>query len=177
LQGVAASRVSRAFTLIELLRYRSWAGLGLGGDHVAPDRADDGVFGEQFLLNIEVSANMTVRLIIVNNFLCPSDRVEPSWPAVDRDILTGAPKREICRVAPSNYVGMNGTSEPGPDGEGVLFRNSRVAFRDITDGLSQTIAVGERSHLLGVATWSGAVTGALLYDDRTWASPPATAVK
>ena len=47
----------------------------------------------------------------------------------------------------------------------MFFRDSRVAFRDITDGLSQTIAVGERSHLLGVATWSGAVTGALLYDD------------
>ena len=41
---------------------------------------------------------------------------------------------------------------------------ARIAFKSITDGLSQTIAVGERSHLLGVATWSGAVTGALLYD-------------
>ena len=118
-----------------------------------------------FSLNVEVPANLTARLVIVGNFLCPSDRVEPSWAAVDRDLLTGAPKREICRVAPSNYVGMNGVGEPGPDGEGVLFRNSRVAFRDITDGLSQTLAIGERSHLLGVATWTGAVTGALLYDD------------
>jgi prepilin-type N-terminal cleavage/methylation domain-containing protein/prepilin-type processing-associated H-X9-DG protein len=118
-----------------------------------------------FSLNVEVPANLTSRLINVGNFLCPSDRVDLSWPAVNRNILTGAPIQEICRVAPSNYVGMNGTSEPGPDGEGVLFRNSRIAFRDITDGLSQTITVGERSHLLGVATWAGAVTGALLYDD------------
>ena len=118
-----------------------------------------------FSTNVEVPANLTARLVNVGNFLCPSDRVEPSWPAVNRDISTGAPTQVICRVAPSNYVGMNGTSEPGPDGEGVLFRNSRIAFRDITDGLSQTITVGERSHLLGVATWSGAVTGALLYDD------------
>ncbi len=118
-----------------------------------------------FSLNVEVPANLTSRLVIVSSFLCPSDRVEPSWPAVSRDLLTGVPTQVICSVAPSNYVGMNGTSEPGPDGEGVLFRNSQVAFRDITDGLSQTIAVGERSHLLGVATWTGAVTGALLYDD------------
>ena len=118
-----------------------------------------------FSTNIEVAGNLTARLVNIAAFLCPSDRVEPSWAAVDRDLLTGAPKREICRIAPSNYVGMNGESEPGPDGEGVLFRNSRVAFRDITDGLSATIAVGERSHFLGPATWTGSVTGALLYDD------------
>jgi len=118
-----------------------------------------------FSIGVETSGNLTARLVTVASFLCPSDRVDPSWPVVDRNALTGAPKREICRVAPSNYVGMNGFSEPGPDGEGVLFRNSRVAFRDVTDGLSQTIAVGERSHLLGAATWTGAVTGALLYDD------------
>jgi prepilin-type N-terminal cleavage/methylation domain-containing protein/prepilin-type processing-associated H-X9-DG protein len=118
-----------------------------------------------FSLNVELPANLTARLVVISGFLCPSDRVEPSWPAVDRDLLTGAPKRLICRVAPSNYVGMNGASEPGPDGEGVLFRDSRIAFRDVTDGLSQTIAVGERSHVLGVATWTASVTGALLYDD------------
>ncbi len=118
-----------------------------------------------FSLGVETNANQTARLVVIGSFLCPSDTVEPSWPAVNRDIITGAALQVICRVAPSNYVGMNGISEPGPDGEGVLFRDSRIAFRNITDGLSQTIAAGERSHLLGVATWTGAVTGALLYDD------------
>jgi prepilin-type N-terminal cleavage/methylation domain-containing protein/prepilin-type processing-associated H-X9-DG protein len=117
-----------------------------------------------FSLNIEVPQNQTARLVIVNAFLCPSDRVDPSWPAVDRNLLTGSPIREICRIAPSNYVGVSGISEPGPDGEGLFFRNSQVAFRDITDGLSMTLAVGERSHFLGTATWTGSVTGALLYD-------------
>jgi prepilin-type N-terminal cleavage/methylation domain-containing protein/prepilin-type processing-associated H-X9-DG protein len=118
-----------------------------------------------FSLGIEFPDNTTARLVYLSAFFCPSDRVEPSWPAVDRDYLTGAAIREICRIAPSNYVGVSGVSEPGPDGEGLLFRNSRVAYRDITDGLSNTLALGERSHFLGPATWTGAVTGALLYDD------------
>jgi prepilin-type N-terminal cleavage/methylation domain-containing protein/prepilin-type processing-associated H-X9-DG protein len=117
-----------------------------------------------FSLNIELTANQTARLVTVNTFLCPSDHVDPSWPAVSRDLLTGAPINTICYIAPSNYVGMDGISEPGPDGEGLFFRNSRVALRDITDGLSNTLAVGERSHFLGAATWTGSVTGALLYD-------------
>jgi len=50
------------------------------------------------------------------------------------------------------------------DGEGVFFRNSNIKFRDITDGLSQTIVVGERSHRLGEATWTGSVTGGKLID-------------
>ena len=118
-----------------------------------------------FSINIETPGNSTARLIDLGMFYCPSDRFAKSWPAVDRNVQTGVVTREICRVAPSNYVGMCGTSEPGPDGEGVFFRNSRIGFRDITDGHSQTIMLGERSHLLGPATWTGAVTGALLFDD------------
>ncbi len=117
-----------------------------------------------FSLNIELPANQTARLVNFNTFLCPSDRVDRSWPAVTRDLLTGAQISKICDIAPSNYVGVSGISEPGPDGEGLFFRNSRVAFRDITDGLSNTLSIGERSHFLGAATWTGSVTGALLYD-------------
>ncbi len=118
-----------------------------------------------FTVGIEVAANQTARLVTINSLLCPSDHVQPTWPAVNRDPASGAPTSVICQVAPSNYVGMSGVSEPGPEGEGLFFRNSAVAFRDITDGLSQTLAIGERAHVLGVATWTGAVTGALLYDD------------
>ena len=133
---------------------------------ILPQMEQSVVFSSvNFSIGVEGPANQTARLVVVNGFLCPSDRVSPSWEAVDRNLMTGSPVRVICRIAPSNYVGVNGISEPGPDGEGVLFRDSSVAFRDITDGLSQTLGVGERSHFLGPATWTGSVTGALLYDN------------
>jgi prepilin-type N-terminal cleavage/methylation domain-containing protein/prepilin-type processing-associated H-X9-DG protein len=116
-----------------------------------------------FNLAIEHPANLTSRLPVVNSFLCPSDTPQPSWLAVSRDVLTAAPVQNLCRVASSNYVGMYGRGEPGPDGDGVFFRNSKIAVRDITDGTAQTILVGERSHQLGEATWVGSVTNAFLY--------------
>jgi hypothetical protein len=44
-------------------------------------------------------------------------------------------------------------------GDGVFFHNSQVNFGGITDGLSNTILVGERSSKLGFSTWVGAVSG------------------
>ena len=74
----------------------------------------------------------------------------------------------ICQVASSNYVGMYGVGEPGVEGEGLFYRDSSVTLRDIADGLTQTIAVGERSHLLGQATWVGSVSGAALGPPPGW---------
>ena len=116
-----------------------------------------------FELAVEAPANSTGRLASVNNLLCPSDPSATAYWAVNRDAATGAAVRNICQVAPSNYVGMYGTGEPGPDGNGVFFRDSMIALRDITDGTSQTIVVGERSHRLGEATWVGSVTDALMF--------------
>jgi prepilin-type processing-associated H-X9-DG protein len=70
-------------------------------------------------------------------------------------------------VASSNYIGVFGIGEPGVDGEGVFFRNSFVRPGDISDGLSNTLCVGERSINLnngrGQSTWVGSVPGAVLW--------------
>ena len=116
-----------------------------------------------FKLPIENPAN-TARLQAIPTLLCPSDEVAPFWNAESRD-AAGTPTAIICQLAPANYVAMYGTSDPGVDGDGMFFRNSGVALRDITDGSSNTIALGERSHRLGEAVWAGSVTGTLLYPD------------
>lgn len=47
--------------------------------------------------------------------------------------------------------------------DGPFHRNSRVRFRDVTDGLSQTILLGEHSSRLSDKTWVGAVPGAFVH--------------
>ena len=63
--------------------------------------------------------------------------------------------------------GVFGIGEPGVNGEGVFFRGSFLPPSAITDGLSHTLCVGERSENLnlgrGMATWVGSVPGANLW--------------
>lgn len=46
-------------------------------------------------------------------------------------------------------------------GDGPFYRNSQVRMRDITDGLSNTLFLGEHSSKLSDKTWVGVVPGAL----------------
>lgn len=72
-------------------------------------------------------------------------------------------------LARSNYVGSFGATNvhscedlaPGAkcEGNGVLFHNSYLDFSAIRDGLSQTFLVGERTVVLGYATWTGVLPG------------------
>jgi prepilin-type N-terminal cleavage/methylation domain-containing protein/prepilin-type processing-associated H-X9-DG protein len=121
---------------------------------------------------LQVSAMSTARLASLRIFYCPSDSMPHSWLATQGESWMYAGQvystsTPICEVAGSNYVGVFGIGEPGVNGEGVFFRGSFLPPQTITDGLSQTLCVGERSQNLnlgrGMATWVGAVPGANLW--------------
>ena len=82
-------------------------------------------------------------------FLCASDTA----PQInDRRRVLGF-SGEVRRIATSNYVAWNSGSWgwlPGAGGpqdrKGMFTMNSNTRFRDVTDGLSNTIMVGERMY-------------------------------
>ena len=58
-------------------------------------------------------------------------------------------------------VAINGDASKVADGP--FYRNSRVSFRDVTDGTSNTIFLGEHSSLLSEKSWVGVVPGAFTH--------------
>ena len=103
-------------------------------------------------------------------FWCPSSTGNPV--AVPRS----APAPGFATMPPDDvsagqYVGSAGQFDPGDsaaNNNGVFYRNSRISTRDITDGLSQTLMVGERSRNVADATWVGAVPGAQVCTNPRW---------
>lgn len=98
----------------------------------------------------------------VPTYRCPSDAGAGAWDIADE--TTGD---SLTELASANYVGCVGIIEmeacedqPAPfvcKGNGAFHHNSATTFKDITDGPSRTILVGERSSVLGGSTWTGLV--------------------
>ncbi len=98
-----------------------------------------------------------VRTTVLPDFICPSEPLDPLWKLDKEDGLG-----ELCELSRSNYVGVYGTGEIEDDpsrGNGVFFHNSRISFKQVTDGLSKTLMAGERSSLHGGSTWLGMISG------------------
>ena len=87
--------------------------------------------------------------------LCPSDPVRNLFT------VSTSTNTAITNVGPGNYVAVLGNGPIGVQqnsiGDGVFYRNSVTRFADITDGLSNTLFIGERGSNLARSTWTGSV--------------------
>lgn len=98
-------------------------------------------------------------------FLCPS---------VSNDTRTfnilNQPGQVLTRVSKSHYVLNAGNEEPwsyqtydqSSIADGPFYRNSFTPVAAITDGLSNTLFLGEHSAILSDKTWVGVVPGAVV---------------
>lgn len=133
--------------------------------------------------------HLAVRKMSLAVFRCPADSADPTFDLPQGDgheheeeggdhdeheeeeeHHDDGPVVVLAEMATANYVGSFGTADFHACehlgvggrclGNGVLYHNSGVKFRDIRDGLSQTFVVGERSSRLGHSTWAGVIAGA-----------------
>jgi prepilin-type N-terminal cleavage/methylation domain-containing protein/prepilin-type processing-associated H-X9-DG protein len=109
-----------------------------------------------YTLPVEHAANLAARTAVVPLFVCPSDTSTGVFTVYSKN------NTALAQAATNSYAACHGVGpdldEELDDGNGVFFRNSRVRTTDISDGTSNTIAVGERAALLTQTPWAGAVS-------------------
>jgi prepilin-type N-terminal cleavage/methylation domain-containing protein/prepilin-type processing-associated H-X9-DG protein len=112
-----------------------------------------------FDLPVETAANLTARTTHLSIYACPSDL----------DVSTYTVVREsgeaIGQFHTNSYAACFGAGleiDESPDlGNGLFLRNRGVRASEILDGMSQTIAVGERGACLVKTPWAGAPNGGI----------------
>ncbi|QDU06701.1 DUF1559 domain-containing protein [Gimesia aquarii] len=102
--------------------------------------------------------------VILKSFICPSDPM-------------GGINTDVLNYGKSNYTGVAGntyrTSAAGVKPTGTFYDNSSVRFRDIRDGLSNTIIIGERSTegTKNGTIWIGNYSNGAYYTQNAITSP------
>jgi prepilin-type processing-associated H-X9-DG protein len=141
--------------------------------YLLPYLEQDNVYNQiNFSQPVGTGVNAQISLLPLKIFQCPSDSLQQAFPVYDSSFTI-----PIATVAHGNYVGCNGWIEcfngaggnpgsagndglaggAGQAGVGLFWRNSHSRIADVTDGLSNTIFVGERSSNHAPSTWTGAV--------------------
>ena len=111
-----------------------------------------------FDLPIDDPQYNNLRTTVISIYQCPSDASPDVMPwdflekDGDDDIHDG------ILVSRGNYSGVFGNfaieDNPG-QGNGLFYQNSCLRFKNVTDGLSNTLMIGERVATKGTVTWFG----------------------
>jgi prepilin-type N-terminal cleavage/methylation domain-containing protein len=102
-------------------------------------------------LPIDVVANFTARTATQSIYVCPSDQQTGSFTTKSQ--LASGPV-EASTISYAASQGANTTRT----GIGLFLQNKSVRPKDMKDGASNTIAVGERSSSVVQNAWAGAIT-------------------
>jgi len=108
-------------------------------------------------------SNAAVRVMVLSVFVCPSEVQTGTFTVVDS---TGNSLVEVARSSYTAINGVLGVSSDAWDNNGAFLRKRTFRIADITDGLSNTLFVGERATNMSSPTWTGAVTGGVVPAQR-----------
>lgn len=109
-----------------------------------------------YTLPVEGISAVTPRVTLVKTYICRSDRHTELFRVLDEG------GNDLGTFAPNSYAacfGAQGQLGTQPDtGNGVFFRNSHLRISEVTDGTSNTMAIGERCALFSQTPWAGVIT-------------------
>lgn len=123
----------------------------------------------QFEIGIDEPEQESIPSLALEGFLCPSDPAPEllTFDVISEPVGEGSGTTSeggslnLNEVGRSNYSGVFGniSQDADPlDGNGPFFANSSTRFRDVLDGLSNTMFVGERRNDLGTVSWIGVLS-------------------
>lgn len=135
----------------------SWAAFTLPYVEMASVYQTIDVSGTDCAAAMGNATRMQAMAVPVALFRCPTDYTvaQGQRPGItDIEFRNAAGNTVATRSALSNYVAANHSTNTAKVGDGIFFMDSRTAAARIRDGLSNTIALGER-----VAILNNGVTG------------------